>query len=162
MWYCMCQIFKFSRYTSLWSEAALFSAVLFVTTVYSVVRCTSDTLCTAGLSCYPVITEYTYDEYCDILLNIRPALLDSNTRYALLYIGRRHPDANGLRQLEERLHETEGHNTFGSCECRSSAHCTDTSQWRCHNWSCGTRAVEKLTLSRTRTGTIPTKVSRRT
>jgi hypothetical protein len=34
---------------------------------------------------------------------------------------------------------------YGTCECRSPTDCTDTSQWRCNDCSCGTRAVEKLT-----------------
>ena len=37
--------------------------------------------------------------------------------------------------------------------------CTDISPWRCHNCRCGTRAVEKSTRYRKRTGTIPTEGS---
>jgi hypothetical protein len=48
-------------------------------------------------------------------------------------------------------------NTYSTCECRSPTDCTDTSQLRCHNYSCGTRAVEKLTRYRTRIGTITTE-----
>lgn len=42
-------------------------------------------------------------------------------------------------------------------ECKSPMDCTDTSQLRYHNCSCGTRAVEKLMQYCMRTGTIPTK-----
>jgi hypothetical protein len=37
-----------------------------------------------------------------------------------------------------------------------------TSHWRCHNCSCGTRAIEKLTWCHTRTGAIQTKGPRNT
>jgi hypothetical protein len=53
--------------------------------------------------------EYTYDEYCDMLLTLG----DCNSRagtdsweYALRYPCRRHPDANMFRRLEQRLRDT--------------------------------------------------------
>jgi hypothetical protein len=45
-----------------------FSAILFVMAIKHVVRCHQDTQCIAGLSCDRVIIEYTYGEYCDMLL----------------------------------------------------------------------------------------------
>jgi hypothetical protein len=43
-------------------------------------------------------------------------------------------------------------NTCSTLECRLPTDCTGTSQWRCHNCSCGTRAME-LTQYHKRTGT---------
>jgi hypothetical protein len=66
------------------------------------------TQCTAGLSRDRMIMEYT-DEYCDM----RETLGACNSRagtaaqeYALRYPGRRHPDTNVFRRLEQRLLET--------------------------------------------------------
>jgi hypothetical protein len=53
--------------------------------------------------------EYTHDEYCDMLLtlgayNSRAGIVARE--YALRYPGRRHPDADVFRRLEQRLRET--------------------------------------------------------
>lgn len=50
-------------------------------------------------------------------------------------------------------------NTYGICECRSPTDHADTSQRMCHNYSCGMRAVEKLTWYCTRIGSTPNEVS---
>jgi hypothetical protein len=74
-----------------------------------VVRCTQDTQCIAGLSCDRMIMEYTHDEYCDMLLTLGACNSRAGTavrEYALRYPGRRHPDANVFRRLEQRLRET--------------------------------------------------------
>jgi hypothetical protein len=67
------------------------------------------TQCTAGLSCDWMIMEYTHDEHCDMLLTLG----DCNSRagtaareYALRYPGRRHPDGNVFRRLEQHFRET--------------------------------------------------------
>jgi hypothetical protein len=101
---------RFSRYTSPSNGVTHFPAVLFVTTVHKrLVRCTQDTQCTAGLSCDRMITEYTHDEYCDMLLTLGACNSRAGTaarEYALRYPGRRHPDANVFRRLEQCLRET--------------------------------------------------------
>jgi hypothetical protein len=74
-----------------------------------VVKCTQDTQVTAGLSCDRVIMEYTHDEYCDMLLTLGACNSRAGTaarEYAIRYPGRRHPDANVFRRLEQRLSET--------------------------------------------------------
>jgi hypothetical protein len=71
--------------------------------------CTQDTQCTAGLSCDRMIMEYTHDEYCEMLLTLGACNSRAGTaarEYALRYSGRRHPNANVFRQLEQRLCET--------------------------------------------------------
>jgi hypothetical protein len=65
--------------------------------------------CTAG----PAVTEWSWNtrgEYCDMLLTL--GACNSNSRagtatreYALRYPGRRHPNANVFRRLEQRLCE---------------------------------------------------------
>jgi hypothetical protein len=56
-----------------------------------------------------------------------------------------------VRRLERRLREP-GSNICSTHECRSPAECADTISWRCHNCSCGMRAVV-VTPYRTRIGT---------
>jgi hypothetical protein len=56
-----------------------------------------------------MIMEYTHDEYCDMLLTLGACNSRAGTaarEYAVRYPGRRHPDANVFRRLEQRLHET--------------------------------------------------------
>jgi hypothetical protein len=53
--------------------------------------------------------EYTHDEYCDMLLTLGACYSRAGTaarEYALRYPGRRHPDANVFRRLEQGLRET--------------------------------------------------------
>jgi hypothetical protein len=74
-------------------------------------ECTQNTQRTARDSCVRTIMEYTHDEYCDILLALGTCNTCSRAgaaaqEFALPYSGRRHPDANVFRQLEQRLLET--------------------------------------------------------
>jgi hypothetical protein len=53
--------------------------------------------CAAGVSNDRVIMEYTYDEYCDMLLTLGTYNSRAGTtprEYILRYSGRRHTDAN--------------------------------------------------------------------
>jgi hypothetical protein len=50
--------------------------------------------------------EYTRDEYCDMLLTLGTCNSRAGTaarEYTLCYPGRRRPDANMFRRLEQRL-----------------------------------------------------------
>jgi hypothetical protein len=49
-------------------------------------------------------------------------------------------------------------NAYDKREWRSPTDCMNTSQWRCHNCSCGMRAVKKLMRYYTKVGTISTGV----
>jgi hypothetical protein len=100
----------------------------------------------------------THNEYCDLLLTVG---LHSPTDTAAWicvprYFGRRHADTNVFRRLEQRLCET---GSDGICECRSPTNCMDTSQWKCHNCSCGSRVLETLTQHRTTVGATPNRGS---
>lgn len=52
--------------------------------------------------------------------------------------------------------------TNSACKCGLSTDSTDTSQWKCHNYNCGKRAVEKLTQYPTRIGNFPANCLRST
>jgi hypothetical protein len=129
-------------------------------TVRGSVICHDDTWrsvkCSQGAHCNRVsyegmAMEHTHDEYWEMILT------PGNTawEYALRYPARHHPDESVFWLLEQR-HREAGSVTLRH-KCRSLTHCKDASQWRYHNCSCGTRAVEKRTLYHTKNGTIPTK-----
>jgi hypothetical protein len=101
-------------------------------------------------------------EHCDIPLTRgawNSPVGTAAREYTLCYSGRRHPNANLCRRLEQLLHETVKCNAYGTCECRSPTYRTDGSQWRRHNHGCGTRATEKLMRYRARIGTVPAEGS---
>jgi hypothetical protein len=69
-----------------------------------VFRCARDTRCTTELRCYRKTMTYTHDEYRDMLLTNSAYNRQAGTRareYTLRYPGRRHPDANVFRRLEQ-------------------------------------------------------------
>jgi hypothetical protein len=89
---------EFSRYMSLSNGITYFSAVIFVTTILSVVRCTH------GRS-----WQWSNDEYCDMFLTLGTCSSRAGTaalEYVLLCPGWRHPDANVFPRLEQRSRET--------------------------------------------------------
>jgi hypothetical protein len=51
-----------------------------------------------------MIVYYTHGEYCDV--PSAPCACNSRVGTAAPYPGRRYPDANALRRLEQRLRET--------------------------------------------------------
>jgi hypothetical protein len=85
--------------------------------------------------------------------------------YVLCYPAQHHPDENAFWRQEQHRSETIKCNCE-KCQCRLLIHCKDASQWSYHTSNCscgsGTRAVEKLTLYRTKYETIPTKGLRST
>lgn len=105
---------------------------------------------------------YTQDEHCGFFLT--PAgcngLAGTDAmECALGFPGWVRPYDDVFRWSQEQLRETWSITTMKHVNVASPTACTDTSPWRCHNCSCGTRAVEKPTRYRKRTGTIQTEVS---
>jgi hypothetical protein len=154
-----------SRYTSPSNEVTYLSAGFFVTMRHSALLCVLKTQCTAGGSCDRMIMEYTHVEYCNMLLilgtcNNRAdncckeihATLSWSTLSRVYCVS-----TSGAESLYDRKCTT-----YGTREYRSPINCTDTSQWRVHNWSCGSREVEKLTRYRKITGSLPTESPRST
>jgi hypothetical protein len=85
-----------------WCNVVL-SSVIWHGNSQQVVRC-ANTQCTVGVSCDGMILEY-----CDMLLIPGPCNSRAGTaarEYALRYPGRCYSDANALRRLAQRLHET--------------------------------------------------------
>jgi hypothetical protein len=72
------------------------SAVLFFPKEETIFQnCTQGTDCSAGLSCYRMIKQYTY-----------ATNITKTGEFAVHHPGRPHPDANGFRRLQQRLFET--------------------------------------------------------
>lgn len=106
--------------------------------------------------------EYTQDEYCGFLLTTAGCNCWAGTdalEYALGFPGWLHPYDDVFRWSEQQLREAWSITTMTHVNVASPTVCTDTNQWRCHNCSFGTRAVEKPTRYRKRTGTIQTEGS---
>jgi hypothetical protein len=96
----------FSGYTSPSNGAPHFSALLFVTTIKRDAACPQDIQCTAEPFCEKMIMEYTHDECCDMLLTLGACYSRAGTgarEVAVHYSGRRHPDANVIRRLQQHL-----------------------------------------------------------
>ena len=76
------------------------SALLFVTTTKSAVRCNHDTQCPTGLS-YRIIAEHTHREHRNMLHTIGASnsRSDCYTVFGTTLSGRSHPDANDSRCL---------------------------------------------------------------
>jgi hypothetical protein len=68
---------------------------------------------------------YTHDKHCDVHLTLGICNSPTTTarQYSLRSPGRRDPDANMFRRLEQRLREPEYY-TYGTRECRSLKTCT--------------------------------------
>jgi hypothetical protein len=106
--------------------------------------------------------ECTQEEYCNFLLIPAGCNVLAGTdalEYALGFPGWLQPYDNVFRWSQQQLHKTWSITTMKHVNVASLATCTDTSQWRCHSCSCGTRAVENPTRYRKRTRTIPTEGS---
>jgi hypothetical protein len=80
------------------------SVMLFVMISHSAFLGLLKTYCTARVSSDWMIMEYTHDEYCD--MSIILGACNSRAGTAARYPGRRYPDANMFRRLEQRLRET--------------------------------------------------------
>jgi hypothetical protein len=65
-----------------------------------------------------------------------------------------------FRHLEQRLLGALGPNTYGTYECRFPMDRAKASQRRCHNCSCGTRAVERLAGCCTQNRDYPNRANR--
>ena len=78
---------------------------------------------------------------------------------ALGFPGWLHPYNDVLRWSQQQLRETWSITTMKHVNVASPTAYTDTSPWRCHNCSCGTRVVEKPTRYLKRTWTLPTEGS---
>jgi hypothetical protein len=81
----------------------------------------------------------------------------SAREYALRYHSGAHPGAKRVSTIGATSPWGRKCNTCGTRDCRSSTDCTDTSQ-RCHNYSCGRRAVKRSTRYHARIGTIPPRI----
>ena len=90
-----------------------------------------------------MIMEYTYDEYGDVPVAPVPVIVGlvlrkGNTHYIFLVTSSSLDCASTIEAMSSWDMKF---NTYDTCECGSPTECTDTSQWGCHNCSCGTRAV---------------------
>ena len=93
--------------------------------------------------------------------NSRVVLLHGAWEYALFCRIRRHHDSNLFRLLVQVSPWHKQCNTYNTCECRSPSDSTDTSQWKCHNCSCGKKAVENFRRYQARIRSLPTEGPRK-
>lgn len=96
-------------------------------------------------------THMSCDEYCNMPFNLNTCNSSHANIHAweLIYIIL----FNAIQPLAcfndcNSVRETGTGNTYSTCDSRSPTDCADTSQWRCHNCSCGTKDTHSCDTAR--------------
>jgi hypothetical protein len=104
--------------------------------------------------------EYIRDEFRYMRLTLGTCNIRASTaarEHAPRYPGRRNPDADAFRRLEQRLVEIELSHPRHTW-IQVTLGCRVTSRWRGHSCSCETKTLEKLVRYRKRIWRIPPRL----